>query len=83
LLVVIASTAVAKLGVLTLTIVLAMIAIVALHVQPVAPALVSKTVQLTCVSLLQLLAHLMFCFRTNFLEPMVLQAAISLTSLMD
>ncbi len=51
LLVVIASATITKLGVLASTVTLTMIAVVALHMQPVAPALVGEMMQLTHVSL--------------------------------
>jgi hypothetical protein len=67
-----ASTTVMKLGVLTPTIALAMIAFIASCVQPVAPALVGKMAQLERVSLLQLLMQLTLCFCVNLLNLMVL-----------
>jgi hypothetical protein len=72
LLVVVASTTITKLGVLALTVLSTIIAIVALRMQPVAPALVGEMAQLTHVLLLQLMTQLALCFRAKLLNLMVL-----------
>jgi hypothetical protein len=82
---VIATTAVvAELVLLTLAMLTARIAaVVASSIEPMAPALVGKTLQLARELLLQIAVHLALCLGANFLELMVLQAAIVLVSLAD
>jgi hypothetical protein len=72
LLVTVASATVTKLGVLVSTVASIMIAIVALHVQPVAPALVGEMMQLAHVSLLQLMMQLALHFYANLFDLMAL-----------
>ncbi len=67
------------LAMLTVTIV----AIIVSSVRCMAPALVGETLQLARELLFQLAAHLVLCLGANFLELMVLQAAVILASLMD
>jgi hypothetical protein len=72
LLVVVSSGTITKLGVLASAIALTMIAAVALHVQPVAPALVGKMAQLACILLHLLSTQLVLCFCANLLDLLAL-----------
>jgi hypothetical protein len=64
--VIIVTTVIVELALLMLTMMTTTIVIVALSIRPVALALISKMAHLTRVLLLQLLAHLAPCFRSNF-----------------
>ncbi len=83
LLVIVASAIVATLRVFVSTVTSTMIAVIALCMQPVAPALASKMVQLALVLLYQLLTQLVLCFCKNLFDLMELWAAIVLASLVN
>jgi hypothetical protein len=68
LLVIIVSATVAKLRVFMSTVTSTMIAVISLRMQPVAPALAGKMVQLALVLLLQLLTQLVLCFCKNLFD---------------
>jgi hypothetical protein len=70
--VVIVSATATKFGALALTVTLMMTVVIALRMQPVAPALVGEIAQLTRVLLLQLMTQLVLCFHANLLDLMAL-----------
>jgi hypothetical protein len=78
-----ATTILAELALLRLTMMMTTIAVVALSVQPVALGLIGEMAHLERISLLQLLAHLAPCFCSNLFELIALEASIILTSLVD
>jgi hypothetical protein len=82
-LVLFATTIITELVLLALTMMMTMIVIIALSVQPVALALIGEMAHLARVLLLQLLVHLVPCFRLNLFELMVLEASIVLMCLID
>jgi hypothetical protein len=81
--VVVATAVIAKLALLASTMRMMTIDVIASSVQSVALALIGKMAHLARISLLQLLAYLAPCFRSNRSKLMAFKASIFFTSLVD